>query len=263
MFGFLCMSVVILAGVGAAVYFFRRRAPQQTAPAARPLPAEPLHTLLAGRALRDQVLATLDRRELVFRIHTAQRELEILRQEASILTDGSGADPAKLAQVELTEIKVRNKLEEVRYLESRREFLEIRAPLAGVIVTRDVETLAGKKLAAGEAFCEIAVPAEFRVDTYVPEDRITYVRPGQEADIFFNSDPSRRYRLKVSAIAPKAEVLPRHGNVYRVELPFPDPPSGTMVGMKGIGKIHVEDLPAREILSQRLLTRWNQLSLYF
>jgi len=57
--GLLCMSIVVLGGVGAAVYFFRRRAPQQAAPAARPLPAEPLHTLLAGRALRDQVLATL------------------------------------------------------------------------------------------------------------------------------------------------------------------------------------------------------------
>ncbi|MEW6352014.1 MAG: HlyD family efflux transporter periplasmic adaptor subunit [Thermodesulfobacteriota bacterium] len=211
----------------------------------------------------DQVLATLDRRDLLFRIHTAQRELEILRQEASILTDGAGADPSKLALVELTEIKVRNKLEEVRYLESRREFLDIRAPLAGVIVTKDVETLAGKKVAAGEAFCEIAVPEEFRVDTYVPEDRITYVKPGQEAEIFFNSDPARGYSLKVSAIAPKAEALPRHGNVFRVEAPFSEAPSGTMVGMKGIGKIQVQDLPLWEILSQRLLTRWNQLSLYF
>jgi hypothetical protein len=57
--GLICMSVVVLVGVGAAVYFFRRRAPQQAAPAARPLPAEPLHTLLAGRALRDRVLATI------------------------------------------------------------------------------------------------------------------------------------------------------------------------------------------------------------
>ena len=32
---------------------------KHAAPAARPMPAEPMHTLLAGRAMKDQVLATL------------------------------------------------------------------------------------------------------------------------------------------------------------------------------------------------------------
>ncbi len=212
---------------------------------------------------KDQVLATLDRRELEFRIFTAKRELDVLRNEVALLNDSSGSDPTKLAQMGLTEIKARNKAEEVRFLESRREYLEIKAPLAGVILTKDVETLAGKKLAAGEAFCEIAVPSEFRVDTHVPEDRILYVKPGQKAAIYFNSDPARGYELKVKAIAPKSEALPRIGNVYRVEAPFPVAPAGTVVGMKGIGKISVADMSIWKILMQRLLTRWNQLTLYF
>ncbi|MBM3122873.1 MAG: FHA domain-containing protein, partial [Chloroflexi bacterium] len=58
-FGFICVSVLILVGAGAAVYYFRRR-PAQAAPASsRPLPAEPLHTVLAGRAMMDRVLANL------------------------------------------------------------------------------------------------------------------------------------------------------------------------------------------------------------
>jgi hypothetical protein len=57
--GLICASVVVLAGVGVAVYFFRRRAPRQAAPAARALPAEPMHTVMAGRALMDQALAKL------------------------------------------------------------------------------------------------------------------------------------------------------------------------------------------------------------
>ncbi|MCJ7677585.1 MAG: FHA domain-containing protein [Anaerolineales bacterium] len=58
-FGFICVSILVVVGAVAAVYFLRRRAPQPSAPSSRPLPAEPVHTLLAGRALRDQVLATL------------------------------------------------------------------------------------------------------------------------------------------------------------------------------------------------------------
>ena len=57
--GVVCVSAVVLIAVGGAVYYSRRRAPQRSAPAARSIPAEPLHTLLAGRALKDQVLATL------------------------------------------------------------------------------------------------------------------------------------------------------------------------------------------------------------
>jgi hypothetical protein len=57
--GLICLSVAVLAIVVAGVVFFRRRAPQRAAPAARPASVEPVHTLLAGRALKDLVLATL------------------------------------------------------------------------------------------------------------------------------------------------------------------------------------------------------------
>jgi len=55
----LCVSVVVLIAAGGGIYLLRKRAPQRDAPAARPGPAEPMHTLLVGRATKDQVLATL------------------------------------------------------------------------------------------------------------------------------------------------------------------------------------------------------------
>jgi hypothetical protein len=58
-FGFICLGVVVLAALGGAVYFLRRRPAPASAPAARPMHAEPVHTLLAGRAMKDEVLATL------------------------------------------------------------------------------------------------------------------------------------------------------------------------------------------------------------
>ena len=59
-FGLICVPAVVLIAVGGGIYFLRRRTPQRSAPAAaRLMPAEPMHTLLAGRAVMDQVLATL------------------------------------------------------------------------------------------------------------------------------------------------------------------------------------------------------------
>jgi hypothetical protein len=57
--GLVCLGAVVVIAVVGGVYFSRRRAPQRSAPAARSIPAEPMHTLLVGRALKDQVLATL------------------------------------------------------------------------------------------------------------------------------------------------------------------------------------------------------------
>lgn len=59
--GLICVTVVVLITIGGGIFAFRRRPPQGAAPVpvARPGLLEPLHTLLAGRALKDQILATL------------------------------------------------------------------------------------------------------------------------------------------------------------------------------------------------------------
>jgi len=211
---------------------------------------------------KDQILATLDPRELDHQINAAQREFEILTRQSTILAAASGNDPAKLAQAELVEIKRKKKWKELQYLKAQREYLQIRAPVDGIILTKEVETLSGKKLTAGEPFCEIAAQGDFGADIYVPEARITYVSTGQTATIYLNSNPSIGYGLRIEEIAPRAEALARLGNVYRVRAPFPDAAHSTMVGMKGIGKIVVAEVSLWFIIKQRLLTRWNQFSLY-
>lgn len=57
--GLLCLTGVLVVGIGGGIFAFRKRPADSAAPAARPRALEPLHTLLAGRALKDQVLATL------------------------------------------------------------------------------------------------------------------------------------------------------------------------------------------------------------
>ena len=176
-----------------------------------------------------------------------------------LLRNSAQEDPAKIAESELVEMKRANKLKELQYLESRRELLQIRAPVAGICITKDVDSLSGKSFKAGEAFCEIAVPTDLYCDVFVPEDRITYVQKGQRLTVYLNSDPARGFGSKVEHIAPDAEVHQRLGNVYRVRAPFPGQAANIRVGMKGIGKIAVAKMPLRQIIKLRVLTRWNRL----
>lgn len=212
---------------------------------------------------KGQVLATLDRKELDFEIGSAERMFEIYTKEVLLLRRESGEDPSKLAQSELVQLKRKSAWEELQFLKWKTQFLEIKAPAPGTVVTKEVESLTGKKFNAGEPFCEIAVPGELWVTILVPEDKITLVKIGQPAEVFLNSAPRTGYDLRVAEVSPVAEVLPRLGNVYRVRAPFPDAPAPVKVGMKGIGKIHTTRYRLYQIIALRLQARWNQLSIYF
>ncbi len=212
---------------------------------------------------KDAVLATLDPKDLEFRITVARRELDMLTKEMSILSDAAGQNPSKLAQAQLVELNRKKKTQELDYLKSRRAFLELKAPVAGTVTTKSVQSLAGKRLGAGDAFCEIAVRSELSVDVNVPDDRITFVKPGQDVLVYLNSNPSRGYKLKITEIAPRAEALPRFGNVFRARATFAHAPVTTMVGMKGIGKINTGSASLWSMISRKLITRWNEFTAHF
>ena len=216
-----------------------------------------------SRVQKGQVLAVLDPRDLDFEVKVAEKKFEILTQELMLLRRESGQEPSKLAESKLTELKRMSAWDELEYLKWKTRFLEIKAPVSGVVITREVDTLVGKKFKAGEPFCEIAVPSDLWVVIYVPEDKIGLLEKGQIGTISLNNEPGRPYQVRVAEIAPMAQAMPRLGNVYRVGATFVEFPKSLKVGMKGIGKIHTGRSSLASMIDRRLLTRWNQLSIYF
>jgi len=210
-----------------------------------------------------QVLATVDPTELNFKIDTAEHQFELLTKEMTLLQKSSGQDLSKLADSQLVELKRKSVWGELQYLKWQRQFLTIKSPATGVIVSKQIETLIGKKFRAGEPFCEIAVPGELWAEIYVPEDKIRPVKLGQEAEMYLNSDPRKGYPLSVKEVAPRADVVQRLGNVYRVRADFKGAAQTLKVGMKGVGKIQTETTNLYSIVAQRLAARWNQFALFF
>ena len=212
---------------------------------------------------KGQVLARLDTKELDHKIKREERRFEILTQDIALLQTKAIDDPSTIARSKLLELERKNVSEELQYLKWQRQYLEIKSPVDGIVVTRDVETLTGKRLEPGEPFCEIAKPGLLAVNVFVPDERIMEVSPGQTVFIYLDSNPRKPYQLKVDEIAPRSEVQPRLGNVYRVTAEFESTPSSIKVGMKGVGKIHTGTASLWYLLEKRIRTRLNQLSLYF
>jgi hypothetical protein len=211
----------------------------------------------------NQPLARLDPKDQDYAIETVQREVEILSRQAKHLALESDETPAKLAERQILELERKKRMAELAYKKWQAQFLEIRAPVPGIILTRDIESLAGKRMRPGEPFCEIAVPGELVADIYVPEDKGTLVKPGQQAHLYLNNNPGQAYSLTVKEVSPSTEVIPRLGNVLRVRAGFESMPVGIKVGMKGIGKIFTERTNIWTVVTHGLLVRWNHLSLYF
>ncbi|MFH0825729.1 MAG: HlyD family efflux transporter periplasmic adaptor subunit [Pseudomonadota bacterium] len=208
------------------------------------------------------VLATLDPKELELKEKTAQTQVEVLAGETALLRSAANEDPSKLAESRLVEMKRKGAWEELQYIKWQQRFLDITAPVSGIILTKDIESLSGKKVRAGEPFCEIAPAGDLCVDVLVPEDRVYLVDVGQDVTVYLSGKPRHGYPLKVAEIAPMSEASPRLGNVYRVRAPFPDAPVNTLTGMKGIGKIHTSYSSLWTIVGDRIVNRWQRLSLW-
>jgi multidrug resistance efflux pump len=211
-----------------------------------------------------QTLALLDSRELEFKIKNAERQIQLLASEMEYLQgQAAHGQMAKLAERDLVELKQQAAQAELTFLRSQRAFLELKAPVAGTVMTRDVESLAGKKLSAGEPFCEILAAGELVADVLVPEDRISHVKSGQALILYLDTDPRTGLPLAVEEVAPKAEIIPRLGSVFRVRAAFQTPHPPVMPGMKGIGKVQIRTATVWSVVRERAARIWRRFSLYF
>ncbi|MDQ7782885.1 MAG: HlyD family secretion protein, partial [Desulfomonilaceae bacterium] len=192
-----------------------------------------------------------------------KRQFDILTAQMSLLKRSAGDDPSKLAESDLVALKRKAAWAEYEYYQWQQQFLEIKSPVPGIVLTKDIESLSGKKFLAGEAFCEIVAPGNLSADIFVPEDKIAYIKIKDPVTLYLSGTPRTGHRLIVSEVAPTAEAHPRLGNVYRVRAPFPDAPPSTMVGMRGIGKIRTMDSTLWFVVSSRLLSQWRKWTLYF
>jgi multidrug resistance efflux pump len=209
------------------------------------------------------VLAALEPKEIDFKIQKAKTDFEVLTEELLLMRAVADQESQKLAESKLVELKRKAAWLDMNFYKWQSEFLEIKAPVSGVIATKDVQSLAGKKLTPGEAFCEIVVPTELWAEVSVPEDRVANVRPKQPLWLYLNNDPLESHSLIVEEISPASEANDRRGNLFRVKGPFPAGERTAKVGMKGTGKIDTGDKTLWFLVTRRLVKVWNEFALRF
>ncbi len=118
--------------------------------------------------------------------------------EAEFRNDGSAAGQAKL-RADLHAV-------EVQYEQQRISQAQLRAPIAGIVVTPKIEERAGTMVKPGDAFCEIVEADRMAAEMSVPETDLGLVRVGRTAALKLNAFPTTTFEGTVERIGTRTQA---------------------------------------------------------
>jgi len=162
----------------------------------------------------------------------AEAQLNSVRQALSLMKIGFRNEDIDAARGQLAE---RDAV--LQIAERQRDDAELRAPSAGVVLSRVRE--AGAIVAAGETVFVLSLTTPVYVRTYVSELDLGRIRPGQEVELATDGQGAKTIRGRVGFISTTAEFTPktvetrelRTALVYRIRIVAEDPQGVLRQGM--------------------------------
>ncbi len=177
------------------------------------------------------VLATLDTAELRLQLAQAMAEQRTFMKQADI-----ARREHKAVEVQIAEARAAEQQARIDLLTFQINHAELKAPVAGTVVTGDLKQKLGAPVSKGDALFEVAPLAALRAVLRVPDDDIAFVRAGQPGALAAALDPGRAVPFTVEQVNPIAEVIAEQ-NVFRVKAELADKPAWLRPGIEGIAKI--------------------------
>jgi biotin carboxyl carrier protein len=179
----------------------------------------------------DAVLARIDARDVQWELSGKTAELHRVGKELSGHVAAHETGKAEIAKLEAERLKLR-----IEQLEDQAANLDIRSPIAGIVLLGDLSKSEGVPLEKGQTLFEIAPLDRMVVELAIPEDDVRFVLPGASAHVRLEAFPLRSCNGTIQRVHPRAE-LKEHQNVFVAEFSI-DNTGGTLrPGMRG--KAHI------------------------
>ncbi len=142
---------------------------------------------------------------------------------------------------------------------ARLESAQLRSPIAGIVVTPNLENVAGQHLDAGAPFAQVLDINSAVVRIAIPEENAGLLHVGQPAAVKLDSYPQRTWHNSVSVVSPQA-VSGDGERTFSVEVPVPNGDAALRSGMSGKGKVSIGYRPAGYVMLRRpALWLWQTL----
>ncbi|MCP4787073.1 MAG: efflux RND transporter periplasmic adaptor subunit [Fuerstiella sp.] len=179
----------------------------------------------------NEILAQLDGRELKWELAGIRADLGKAGKEYNTHLSEQEYGLAAIARHEIDRLENRAAL-----LSAREENLEIRSPMAGVVVAGDLRDTEGVPLETGQSLFEVAPLDRMVVEIEIPEEDIRHVRRNMSLTFYLNAMPGESFKATVLRIHPRAE-LREQDNVFVAEAELENTSAVLRPGMKGEAKV--------------------------
>ena len=152
---------------------------------------------------------------------------------------------------------------EVARAQARLEQMKFRSAIDGVVSTPHTETLAGRKVSAGDPVLELVNVARASVDVAVDESDLPLIEAGDKAVVKLEGFPTRRFVGRVDVVSPvsSAEADKR---VFYARVDVPNSEGLMRPGMQGYSKVSVGWKPAGYVIFRDFgMWSWSKLWNWF
>ncbi|MCA9061819.1 MAG: HlyD family efflux transporter periplasmic adaptor subunit [Planctomycetaceae bacterium] len=185
----------------------------------------------------DQLMARLDGREIRWELAGVQADLNRANKQRNTHISHREFGEAEIALYEIERLQSRADL-----LADRSDHLELRSPVAGIVVSGDHREAEGVPLKMGDSLFEIAPLDRMIIEVSVPEEDIRHVVEGQTVFVQLDAMPESPVEARIARVHPKAE-LRENENIFVAEAEIENTDGVMRPGMKGDAKISTRRRP--------------------
>ncbi len=190
-------------------------------------PLEKTYVRPGDRVEKGDLIATIDSRELDFKIAGLDAEFKRAEQQRNRQVASHEFAESKIAELETERVRLERAM-----AEHQRNELEIRSPISGFVVSGDHYDSVGTPLKMGESLFEIAPLGKMVVEAAVDERDFSHVRKQMTVSVMLFALPHQRLTATIDHLHPEAEVRD-HQNSFIAEAIVADPSFLLRPGMRG------------------------------
>ena len=191
---------------------------------------------------------------------------ELNKWQAESFRHQSAGDDAQRKLAEISAQRARATLARLRYLQTR---AELRAPIAGVVLTKNLGNRVGEALEVGKPFCEIAARDAYELQVDLRQQDLGVVldafrrRPGRALPVTFILHARTAATLHTELAGPGAISEAAHakpgGSYFTARAEFPlDPATAAALrpGYTGKAKVDLGRRSLAAVMTRRFLDYW-------
>ncbi len=201
-----------------------------------------------------EVLARMDGKVVRWELAGNAAEYERAAKERDAHLADQKFGEAQLAKLQMERLSLTTKL-----LDHRSENLEVRSPIAGIVVSGELKRAEGVRLSMGQTLFEVAPLDRMIVEVEIPESELANVPANTLATIRLEAFPNQRLDGRLKRICPRAELRNKQ-QVFVGEIELPNEAAQLKPGMRG--RVSLE--AGQSTLGWRLFHRtWNKVRLWW